>query len=103
MDILLKSIIPLKGSAWHNFIHPYFTKQASNVVSEYINYYSKEGDTILDPYGGTGVTGIEAIANNRKAILIDINPLAVFISDQTIKKINTDNFKSEFSLLKDLY
>lgn len=97
MDILKISITPQKGQAWHNFIHPYFTKQASNVVSEYIKYYSNEGDTILDPFCGTGVTAIEALELRRKVITIDINPLACFITEQTVKQIDTIKFREAFT------
>ena len=36
---------------------------------------SKEGDTILDPFGGSGTTGIVANEFNRKAIVIELNPV----------------------------
>lgn len=36
---------------------------------------SREGDTILDPFSGSGTTGIAANELNRKAVLIEINPI----------------------------
>lgn len=62
----------------HYGVHPYFTKQVWNVVQEYIKNFSQKGDLILDPFGGSGITAIEAIVLNRKAIHIDINPLSIF-------------------------
>jgi site-specific DNA-methyltransferase (cytosine-N4-specific) len=43
---------------------------------------SREGDTILDPFGGSGTTGIAAVELNRKAILIELNPLYAQISEK---------------------
>jgi len=96
MDIIRHPIKPEKGKAWHFKSHQYFTKQASNVVREYIENFSKKGDLILDPFAGTGVTGIEALTLKRKIILLDINPLACFIAEQTIRKVDTDKLAATF-------
>jgi DNA modification methylase len=37
----------------------------------FIKLFTDEGDIVLDPFGGSGSTGIAAYRNNRKAILID--------------------------------
>lgn len=65
----------------HYGVHPYFTRRPYNVVSSYILHYSKEGDRVLDPFGGSGVTAIEAYLKNRMGIHNDINPLANFIAE----------------------
>lgn len=64
-------------------IHPYYTKQPSNVVGEYIHHFCPEGGLVADPFCGSGVTGIEALTNKRRAICVDLDPLAVFITRTT--------------------
>ena len=66
--------------ARHYGVHPYFTRRPSNVVRAYIERYSLEGDVVLDPFGGTGVTAIEAMLLGRHAIHNDLNPFANFIA-----------------------
>jgi 16S rRNA G966 N2-methylase RsmD len=60
-------------------VHPYFTRRAGNVVQTYIEHYSRPGDTVLDPFGGAGVTAIEAMLSGRRAIHNDLNPFANFL------------------------
>ena len=83
----------LKTKAWHFRIHPYFTKQPSNVVGEYIKHFCPKGGLVLDPFCGSGVTAIEALTNNRKTACLDIDPLATFITRQScISPVNLDAF-----------
>ena len=66
--------------ARHYGVHPYFTRRPANVVRKYLEQYSREGDVVLDPFGGTGVTAIEAFLLGRHAIQNDLNPFANFIA-----------------------
>jgi hypothetical protein len=66
--------------ARHYGVHPYFTRRPANVVRAYIERYSRTGDVVLDPFGGTGVTAIEAFLLGREAIQNDLNPFANFIA-----------------------
>jgi DNA modification methylase len=36
---------------------------------------SRPGDTVLDPFGGSGTTGIAAREVDRNAVLIELNPV----------------------------
>jgi 16S rRNA G966 N2-methylase RsmD len=75
-------IVPRKqASPIHAGTHPYFTKRAWNVVREYILHFTEQGETVLDPYGGAGVTAIEAALSGRKGVHIDINPIANFMTE----------------------
>jgi 16S rRNA G966 N2-methylase RsmD len=66
--------------ARHYGVHPYFTRRPANVVRAYVDRYSEPGDVVLDPFGGTGVTAIEAFLLGRHAIQNDLNPFANFIA-----------------------
>ena len=64
-----------------------------NAITNYINHYTKEGDIILDAFSGSGMTGIAAQQNKRKAILLDLSPFASFLS--SIYNNYDVNFKRE--------
>ena len=57
--------IPAKAHPAHYMMHKYWGRKPHNVVSEYIKNYTKEGDTVLDPFMGSGVTVIESAKLNR--------------------------------------
>lgn len=66
-------------------VHKYWARKPWYVVNSYIKHFSKENEIVLDPFCGSGVAGIEAIASKRKAVLIDLNPMAVFIAKNTAR------------------
>ncbi|MDB9393379.1 DNA methyltransferase [Microcystis aeruginosa] len=102
--LLLNPIEVKKRSAKRHFgVHGYFTKQAWNVVAEYIKNFSQPGDVILDPFGGSGVTAIEALMNNRQAISIDINPRAIFLVNSLITPVDFDDLSQAFERVKLAY
>jgi DNA modification methylase len=101
---LLEEMPVKKRAAKRHFgVHGYFTKQTWNVVAEYIKNYSQPGDTVLDPFGGSGITAIEALMNGRKAINIDLNPMAVFLVESLIAPIDQIELTEAFNEIKEEY
>lgn len=47
------------------------TQKPLGLIAELIADFTDEGDTILDPFAGSGTTGVAAKLNGRKAILIE--------------------------------
>jgi DNA modification methylase len=47
--------------------------------------WSNPGDTVLDPFAGSGTTGAVAMKNNRKAILIEINPAYIPLIEKRLQ------------------
>ena len=61
-------------------MHSYWTKQPIYPIRFFIEKYTKPGELVLDPFCGTGMTGVAAILSKRKAILNDISPISIHIS-----------------------
>jgi hypothetical protein len=78
-------------------MHKYWARKPANVVSEYINYFTEESDVVFDPFGGSGVTAIEAAKLNRKAIYNDLSQTALFIAKETGRKVDIDSLTKEFN------
>lgn len=97
--------IPVKKQAVkrHFGVHGYFTKQTWNVVQEYIKNFSQKGDVVLDPFGGSGVTAIEAMMMDRRAIHIDLNPMSVFMVDSLTRPVKLTELQASFDRLKNAY
>ncbi|MCA6085401.1 DNA methyltransferase [Candidatus Endomicrobiellum agilis] len=101
---LLKEIKVEKQAAKRHFgVHGYFTKQSWNVVAEYIKNYSKSSDLVLDPFGGSGVTAIEALMNGRKAVSVDLNPMAVFLVKSLLAPVKQFELAQAFEEVKNEY
>ena len=91
------AIPPKKASSWLYKIHPYFTRQPLNVVEEYIKHFCPINGLVLDPFCGSGVVAAAALANQRKAMCLDIDPLACFITTNTCETgINFDQINLLF-------
>jgi DNA modification methylase len=63
----------------HNFF-PYPAKFPPEPIRDYIHRYSSIGDTILDPFCGSGTVLVESMLCNRNAIGIELNPVSALVS-----------------------
>lgn len=80
----------------HHGVHGYFTRQVWSVVQRYIEAFTRPGDVVLDPFGGTGVTLIESIVLGRKAIHVDINPLSTFIVETLVMHVDLSTLVTSY-------
>jgi len=84
--------IPLLSKSEKNFgKHP--TQKPIELLNRIITASSNEGDTVLDPFVGSGTTGIVCSVLDRKFIGIDINKNYL---DLTIKRYKDNKKKSLF-------
>ena len=63
----------------------YATQKPVKLLERIITMFSNEGDTVLDPFAGSGTTGRAALRTNRQYILFDINEKGKKIFTKSVK------------------
>jgi DNA modification methylase len=85
--------------ATHGY-HRYPAKFIPQIVSRLADKYTKEGDLIVDPFGGCGTTLVESKIKGRCSAGVDINPVAVLITKAKITPIDPSRLEEAFASLK---
>ena len=60
-------------------LHPYPAKFIPQIPAHLMARMSMPGDVILDPFGGSATTAVEAVRLGRRAVSFDANPLSALI------------------------
>ena len=68
------------------FKDAHFATFPKDLIEPCIKAGCPEGGVVLDPFGGSGTTGIVASLNNRNAILIELNQNYIDIANKRIDK-----------------
>lgn len=88
-----------KATAIYN-AHSYHTKVPPQGIEPYITHYTEPGDLILDPFCGSGMTGVAALKLGRRVILNDLSPAAAHIAYNYCTPVDVDALKREFARIK---
>lgn len=81
-------------------MHKYWSKKPYNLVSQYIEKYSRPNEIVLDPFCGSGVTTTESVRLGRRAVGIDINPTAVNSTKMGLTHVDIKALKKNFDFLR---
>jgi len=84
---LPKNIIDI-GSEYGNKVHP--AVFPVKLAEWFIKAATSEGDTVLDPFIGSGTTMVAAATLNRNCIGVEIEPRYIDISINRLKELNYD-------------
>lgn len=84
----------------HYRMHKYWSRKPANIVREYIEHYTKPGDVVADPFLGSGVTFIESVLSDRKAVGSDLSPISKHITLGTLSTVDIDALKECFNSIE---
>ena len=72
--------------------HSYHTKVPPEAIVPIIEHFTDPGDVVLDPFCGSGMTGVAALQAGRHAVLSDLSPAAVHIARNYITPCSSEKF-----------
>lgn len=75
-------------------LHPYPAKFIPQIPRALIEALSAPGETVLDPFCGSGTTLVEAMVTGRNGIGIDASPLACLISRAKTTRLDDGNVEA---------
>jgi len=80
--------------------HSYHTKVPPQGIVPYIEHYTDPSDLVLDPFCGSGMTGVACLASARHALLNDLSPAATHIAYNFCTPVDTRALRREFARIK---
>jgi DNA modification methylase/transcriptional regulator with XRE-family HTH domain len=72
--------------------HTYHTKVPPQGIAELVQFYLPQGGLVLDPFGGSGMTGVACAATGHDCILNELSPAACFISSRFVARVSSERF-----------
>lgn len=81
--------------------HTYHTKVPPQGIANVIREYLPEGGLVLDPFGGSGMTGVAARYLGFDVILNELSPAAGFIAHNFLQTVDVDEFNQCVSQIMD--
>ena len=81
-------------------MHKYWGKKPFNEISKFIEQYSAPEETVMDCFCGSGVTLIEAVKAGRKAVGVDLNPIAIKLANVSMTAVDADAINATFKAIK---
>ena len=104
IDLKNESSMALNGvSRRLHLLDKYPAKMIPQMARFLIERSSELGDTVLDPFCGTGTVVREALALRRNAIGLDVNPLAALFTRAKVGSYSRDLLEQQLSELTESF
>lgn len=73
--------------------HAYLTKVPVAGILPFIEAFTSEGDVVLDPFAGSGMTGVAALISGRRAKLCDVSVLGRHIGTNYVNLVSEEHLR----------
>jgi len=87
-DLTFISVREFQRTKHVHRLHPYLGKFIPQLVEVFLKRYFTQGDTVLDPFAGSGTALIEANVLGMNSVGIELSPFNVLIQEVKAKKYN---------------
>ena len=86
----LPSMVQVRRSDPVYMAHACLTKVPLTAIAPFIEAFTEPGDVVLDPFAGSGMTGIAALVTGRRAVLYDVSVLGRHIGSNYVNLVDAD-------------
>lgn len=94
-DLTFLSVREFERTKHVHRLHPYLGKFIPQLVEVFLKKYFKKGDTIIDPFAGSGTALIEANVLGMNSVGIELSPFNVLIQKVKTQKYNIKEVEEE--------
>ncbi len=89
----LPSMVAVKRSDPAYMAHAYLTKVPVAGIVPFIEAFTREGEIVLDPFAGSGMTGVAAFMTGRRARLFDVSVLGRHIGTNYVNQVSEEHLR----------
>ena len=87
-----------RNTAFYNG-HSYHTKVPPEAIRPFLEHFTRPGDVVLDPFCGSGMTGVAAALAGRRTILNDLSVAAAHLSFNHTHVCDADALEETFAAI----
>ncbi|MCX2970573.1 MULTISPECIES: DNA methyltransferase [Streptomyces] len=88
------------GTVFRGILASATTPEDADSAAAYASPLDLKGAVVLDPFSGSGVTGVEALKLGARAVCFDINPVATLVQRQAMQPWNMERLATVYEAVE---